>query len=78
MRTLDQIESEADFIHESSNTNFSHAERKLASLISDLANHLEDITSTLDDVVSLQLDAAGIDMKPAYERLRKMIEERTK
>lgn len=76
MRKLEQIESEADFIHESSNTNFSPAERKLAALISDLANHLADMQTTIDDVVSLQLDAAGIDMKPAYERMRKMIAER--
>lgn len=78
MKTLPQIEEEADYIATSAGTNYDHADRKLAALVSDLAGHIEDLKTTLDDVVSAHLEAAGIDMKPAYERLRKMIEERSK
>lgn len=74
MKRLTDIANEAASIIGSHGAGYEHADKQLAELVESLALHLIDAIGVIDDLVSANLDRAGIDINPIYDRVKKMVE----
>lgn len=76
--SLDEIIVCADGIaRDSGGNNYDHSDRRLASMLASLARIVHDQQLAIDDLISIGVNNSGIDMQPAYDRLKRMIESRT-